>query len=140
MFELYSSDDALRQTALAAILLETLVELARSWKEDEKQTSLSRSLAYINSRYTERIKVEELAKLENLSPSRYQVVFKEKTGVPPLEYVLGLRLRHACGLLASTDMPIYRIAELAGYDDQRFFCRLFKRKLGITPTEYRNPK
>ena len=137
MFELYSTDDPLREHALAAVLLETLVELARSWREDENKKTLSRSLAFINSRYTGEIKVGELARLENLSPSRYHVIFKERMGMPPSEYIIELRLRHACGLLSSTDMPIGEIASLVGYDDGHFFCRLFKKKLGVSPSEYR---
>ena len=137
MFELYSSDDELRAYALSALLLETIVELARSWREGEKEKTLSRSLTYINSRYTEGIRVEELARLENLSASRYHVVFKERMGMPPSEYIIELRLRHACGLLSSTDMSVAQIAALVGYDDQRFFCRIFKKKIGASPSEYR---
>ena len=137
MFQIYSEDDPLRAHALSAVLLETLVELARSWKSNNNEKSLSRSLAYINNRYTEKIKLCDLAALESLSPSRYHVVFKEKMGMPPSEYIIELRLRHASGLLSSTDMSVGEIASLVGYDDQRFFCRIFKKKLGMSPSEYR---
>ena len=140
MFEHYSSDGKLRELALSALLLEALVEIARLSGTNEKEKSLSRSLAYINSRYTENIKVSELAGIEGLSPSRYHVVFKEHMGMPPSEYIIEQRLRHACGLIASTDMPIGQIASLVGYDDQRFFCRIFKKKLGVSPSEYRKMK
>ena len=140
MFEIYSTDDSLRAHALSAVLLETLVELARSWKSNNNEKSLSRSLAYINNRYTEKIRLCDLAALESLSPSRYHVVFKEKMGMPPSEYIIELRLRHASGLLSSTDMPIGEISSLVGYDDQRFFCRIFKKKLGVSPSEYRKKK
>ncbi len=140
MFELYSSHGKLRELALSAVLLETLVELGRASGADQKEKSLSRSLAYINSRYTEEIRIGELASLESLSPSRYHVIFKERMGMPPSEYIIELRLRHACGLISSTDMPISQVASLVGYDDQRFFCRIFKKKLGISPSEYRKKK
>jgi AraC-like DNA-binding protein len=140
MFELYSRDDGLRAHALSAVLLETLVELTRSWQVDEKEKSLSRSLAFINSRYTEEIRISELASLESLSPSRYHVIFKERMGMPPSEYIIELRLRHASGLLSSTDMPIGEISSLVGYDDQRFFSRIFKKKLGMSTSEYRRMK
>ena len=137
IFEVYSTDSPFRAHALSAILLETLVDLARSWQEKKQEKTLSRSLAYINRNYAESLSVSELARMENLSPSRYHVLFKQCAGMPPSEYIIELRLRHAAELLASTDMSVGQISALVGYDDQHFFSRIFKKHFGRSPSQFR---
>ena len=52
-------------------------------------------------------------------------------------YLANLRLRHACELLRATSMSVYEIAERCGYKDYFYFARLFKRTLGVTPSQFR---
>ena len=55
----------------------------------------------------------------------------------PIEYVHTLRLEEAKQLLESGDAPLEAIAEQVGYEDAAFFGRLFRRKVGVTPIQYR---
>ena len=54
-----------------------------------------------------------------------------------IKYVHTLRLEEAKQLLESSDEPIEAVAQEAGYEDAAFFGRLFRRKVGVTPTQYR---
>ena len=63
--------------------------------------------------------------------------FKEATGMAPLEYVHALRLEHAKHLLETTPEPVEGIAVDVGYEDAAFFNRLFRRKVRLTPGQYR---
>lgn len=63
--------------------------------------------------------------------------FAKATGMSPLDYVHALRLEEAKQLLESTDLPVEAIANEVGYEDSSFFGRLFRRKAGITPLQYR---
>ena len=63
--------------------------------------------------------------------------FVKATGVSALDYVHALRLEEAKHLLESTDIPVEAIAIDVGYEDSSFFGRLFRRKIGITPLQYR---
>jgi transcriptional regulator GlxA family with amidase domain len=101
------------------------------------RVSLHKSLSYINSLYTDRISVPELAEMENLSVSRYNAVFRSVTGMSPTKYIMGLRINHASTLLSSTDMDIGQIGEMVGYADKHFFSRVFKSYTGLSPREYR---
>ena len=71
------------------------------------------------------------------SPSTLSTLFKNNTGKKYKEYVQSYRIDKAKYLLASTSASISRIAEDVGYADTKFFSRLFKKREGITPTEYR---
>jgi transcriptional regulator GlxA family with amidase domain len=55
----------------------------------------------------------------------------------PLEYVHALRLEEAKQMLESGDLPIEAIANQVGYEDAAFFSRLFRRKVNLTPAQYR---
>ena len=137
MFDLFPREDELRSHALSAVLLNILVELARSRKEAKKQPTISRSLAYLSNHYTEDIRISELATMENLSSSRYHVIFKQTTGIAPSEYIIALRIRHACELLSTTNMSVGQVGALVGYDNQHFFSKIFKQKTGVSPLGYR---
>lgn len=56
-------------------------------------------------------------------------------------YVNQLRIKHACGLLNTTDMPLEAIAQESGFNSKSSFYRIFKNLKGCTPNEYRdNPE
>ncbi len=136
MFDIFSDEDSLQVHALAACLLQILTEISRSFEKSEKNPIL-RSIRYINASYTEDIRIPELAAMENLSNSRYSVIFKRHTGMSPCAYIIDLRMKHACELLRTTDMSVKQIGILVGYEDPLFFSKLFKDKMGISPSQYR---
>jgi len=78
--------------------------------------------------------------MENLSglPERsFKRRFKQATGMSPMEYVHTLRLEETKQILETTDLPVEAIANEVGYEDPSFFGRMFKRKVGLTPAQYR---
>ncbi len=63
-------------------------------------------------------------------------IFKAATGSSLQEYLLDLRIRKACDLLLRTDLPVSVIALSVSYEDTLYFSRLFKKKKGVSPTQY----
>jgi transcriptional regulator GlxA family with amidase domain len=63
--------------------------------------------------------------------------FTSATGMTPLDYVHALRLEEAKQMLETGDLPVEAIANEMGYEDTSFFGRLFRRKIGLTPAQYR---
>jgi transcriptional regulator GlxA family with amidase domain len=63
--------------------------------------------------------------------------FTQATGMPPLEYIHTLRLEEAKQMLESSDLPVEAVAFEVGYQDASFFGRLFRRKVTLTPAQYR---
>ncbi|MFC4102631.1 AraC family transcriptional regulator [Paenibacillus xanthanilyticus] len=77
--------------------------------------------------------LEELAALVYLSPSRFSDIFKRAVGMPPLLYLIHLRLEHAVLLLERNEMKITDIALECGFRTLTNFNRLFKKHIGVTP-------
>jgi transcriptional regulator GlxA family with amidase domain len=72
-----------------------------------------------------------------VSERSFQRRFAKATGMSPLQFVHMLRLEEAKQLLEATARPVEGIANDVGYEDASFFSRLFRRKVGITPAQYR---
>lgn len=72
-----------------------------------------------------------------VSPRTLLRRFAAETGQSPLSYLQGARVRRARHLLETTDLSITAITGRVGYTDQATFTRLFRRHVGVTPSEYR---
>jgi AraC-like DNA-binding protein len=82
--------------------------------------------------------VEELASEVEMSRSRLHRRLVREAGTPPGRMIRHARLLGAAELLQSTDWPIADVAAAVGYADPAHFTRSFKRRFGLTPTEYRS--
>ena len=132
-----ASEDHYKDAELAILFTRLLLNVARSVKSRD-DNPLKKSISHINSSYNTDIKIPDLAKIENLSVSRYNFLFKKIMGISPKEYIIKTRMSFACELLNSTDLSIKEISMLVGYDDSHFFSRIFKSSLGKSPMQYRN--
>lgn len=98
---------------------------------------VERALAYMDSNFTTRIQIDQLATLVNMSRSAFSKRFKRETGYTPLSHITRLRLVQARYLLG-TDMRIKDIARNTGFEDEFYFSRWFTRAEGTTPTGFRS--
>lgn len=92
---------------------------------------------WVAEHYDERSPVATMAAMSGLAERSFKRRFAKATGLAPLEYVHTLRLEESKHALETTDAPIEDIAAEVGYEDASFFGRLFRRKVGITPAQYR---
>jgi transcriptional regulator GlxA family with amidase domain len=81
--------------------------------------------------------VGAMANLSGLPERSFSRRFAEATGMSPLDYAHALRLEEAKQMLETTGLSVEAIANEAGYEDASFFGRLFRRKTGLTPAQYR---
>ena len=138
IFNAFIKHDKFRENELSTLLERLMISLARRVSGEKKYSNLlNKSIAYINSNYIEDIRIPDLAKMENLSVSRYNTLFRKVTGVSPIEYIKKMRLASACELLSATDLPIKTVSSMVGYPDSHFFSRIFKKSLGVSPAFYR---
>ena len=136
IFEIYESRGSFFRQELACAL-ERLVISAANSVVVRKKRSFECSVKHIGAYYNTDLRVPELAKMENLSNSRYVSHFTEQFGLSPMAYIVRLRLNSACDLLENTDMSVKQIALLVGYEDPRFFSKLFKKHIGLSPVDFR---
>ena len=81
--------------------------------------------------------LQDVAKTVNMSNSRFSTVFSQQSGQTFTEYLIFLRLGKAKELLRTTDMKSSQIAHETGYNDAHYFSYIFKKNIGMTPSEYR---
>lgn len=81
--------------------------------------------------------VDEMAALVDLAPSHFHKLFKTHLGISPLAYLNDLRLEKARELLETTFTQMKQIGLKVGMPNDSHFTRDFKKKYGVTPTEYR---
>ncbi len=109
--------------------------LARSRQADD--AAIARCQEWIAQHYGEAQPVAQMTRLSGLAERSFTRRFREATGLSPLEYVHTLRLEEAKQMLESGTAPVEAIANEVGYEDAAFFSRLFRRKVGLTPVQYR---
>jgi len=87
--------------------------------------------------YMENISLEDVAKQFLLSSSYCSRLIKESMGSTFTQILIEERMRNAKELLKNTDMHIYEIAVSVGYSDVKYFNRVFKNVMGMTPLQFR---
>lgn len=98
--------------------------------------SIQNAIAYIDSRFYEKIKIEDLVGITHLSRSLFSAEFKSYTGMSAIEYVTIRRIEKAMYLLKNTSMSVSTISQECGFTNLSNFNRLFKKITKITPKEY----
>lgn len=100
-------------------------------------TTITHSIAFMKNEIDKSLKIKELASQQNLSVSRYSELFKEKTGISPVKYFIQMKIQKSCQYLYFTDLSIKEICCKVGFDDPYYFSRMFKKLMGIAPSNYR---
>lgn len=114
-----------------------LINTLHHEKYHPKSAAVTRVGDYIREHFSEDISTEALAKIYGVTPRRLNDIFRNAYGLTPGAYVLEYRLNMAKHLLAHTGLPISEISEQSGFSDITYFSRIFKSKLGVTPSAYR---
>lgn len=98
---------------------------------------LKRIIMYVREHFAEDIPIGKIAAEVEYSPSHFMKFFKTETGHSFIEYLNDYRISYAGYLLKESNDAIGRIASRCGFDNFSYFIRLFRRKYGVTPKEYR---
>lgn len=93
---------------------------------------------YIQEHYPEDISLQTLANQFFLHPNYLSQLFAEKTGQNFIDYLTQIRIEKAKGLLRGTDLRVYDISQMVGYESPKYFSKVFKELSGCTPKEYRD--
>lgn len=98
---------------------------------------VEKSFQYMNQNFQKNITLNEVAKLVNMTDVSFSRFFKARTGISFIDSLLELRLGHASRLLIETTQSVSEVAYSCGFNNISNFNRLFKKKKGCTPTEFR---
>ena len=125
----------------AANVAEEIIDLHFSELESNQvyqDDSMKKVLNYINRNIKRGITLDSAAEYVNMSSSYFSRFFKKYTGTNFITYVTERKIEYAKEMLENTNMPIINIAYELSYNDTNYFSKAFKRKVGISPTEYRD--
>lgn len=103
----------------------------------QNEQRLKKATIYIQENFSQKITIAQLAELVNYTPTHFINLFTKVFGMSPGKYLINTRLENAEFLLVLTDFTIAEIAEKCGYNNPSFFVKHFKKKYGLTPSQYR---
>ena len=140
--DLFTRQPAAYRIGLRSILEEIIRNLVLDGNEPLSQSKIRKKLwkatSYISENYMKPICLDDLCSITHYSPSQLRNIFYREIGVSPIRYLHRVRLDHACTLLRETDLTVQCIAERTGFESSPYFCRIFIKHMGCTPTEYRS--
>ena len=106
-------------------------------RTEAQNAAVAEVLRYIHANYASDFGLDELSRLVDMSPAYLSDLFKRNTGTSYVKYLTGVRMNNACRMLLRGDRA-FAVAEQVGYRDYNYFCKVFKKYVGVTPSEYRN--
>lgn len=115
----------------------TQAEFVLPETDNELQRRLTPALKYISENYSQPIKTNELSSLICVCDDHFIRLFKSATARTPSEYITDLRISNSMRLLSTDTLSVSEIAQETGFLNSAYFTKIFKKKLGVTPTEYR---
>ena len=117
-----------------------LLRSTESLKARREAAELERVHSLMRSHLHEKLDLDTLAAAVNLSKFHFVKRYRELSGTTPINRFIQLKIERACHLLDTTDKEIKEVAYAVGYDDAYYFSRLFRKQLGISPSQYRNSR
>lgn len=132
------------QLAVKGLLFQMMFSLVTNHRMDDSRAAQKRTLekvklalSFIHENYTRPISVEEIAAACHYSQSHFMKFFKECMGLGFVRYLNDYRLGVASQMLLATDEGITEISGRTGFDSPSYFNRVFKRKYGVSPRQFR---
>ena len=135
---------------IKAYTFELIVNVCRFYAEYQRQKDIYKDISakretcfrvirYVEDNYDKDIRLNDLADIGYLQTNYFCKVFKNASGMSPMEYVTNYRIQKACDLLSNTDKSVTEVCFEVGFHDASYFARMFKELIKTSPREYRKP-
>jgi len=121
------------------ILLKTSITIDSSKQKLSGRSHLHPVILFIEDNYNKNITLKDMAEVINVTPQHLCRLFKQNYGTRPFDYLIRYRLQKAKELILSLANPSIKTVSIeVGYNDTSYFCAIFKRYEGLSPTEFKN--
>lgn len=132
----------LYEELLASLLSDLLLLICRQTQivqnaDTSIQNEIEEAVAYFSENYNKSIRVSEYAKNHHISTNHFIRHFHQVMNVTPKQYIVSIRMANAQMLLESSNYSIQEIAAFVGYHDPLYFGQVFRREIGVPPSQYR---
>ena len=118
-------------------VLDRFTECVYENKNIKNVSIIRKAKEFIRANYKKKIKLEEISKEVYLSPYYLSHIFKKETRSTLFQYLTNVRIEEAKRLLETTQYSTTRISFEVGCTDQSYFCKVFKKIVGISSSKYR---
>lgn len=108
--------------------------------ETHREKTVRKAIEYLQVNYPEKISQTELATSLGMSSAYFSMAFHQITGTSFSEYLLKIRIMSAVKLLGQHNVPVSSVCFEVGFNDHSYFSRVFKRMVGLSPSEYKKSK
>ena len=120
-----------------------VLELARQihtqdTSEESPPYHVTAARQIFDTRFAEPLTIADVSEELSINQDYLRQLFNKWVGISPLNYLINKRLNAACDLLRLNQESTYQIAAQVGIENPYYFSRLFKKRLGVSPTQYRN--
>lgn len=109
----------------------------KSAEQQQAQNLARKAKEYIDEHYNEDLSLQQVAEHVGISQGYLSSLFKQKMDIHFIDYVNQVRVNHACVYLAQNYLKTYEIAYKMGFNDEKYFSKVFKKIKGISPSQYR---
>jgi len=116
------------------------LQRSTSLRRRQSEDRVLRTLRFMRGHLGENLSLAQMACCAGLSKTHLGAIFKRQLNCSPLEFHIRLRLQRACEFLETSDNTVSEIAHSLGYMDPLYFSRLFRRKIGQSPSTYRTSR
>lgn len=114
-----------------------LAQARESGKVRTSHPEVNKILDYIDHHFDKDITVKSLSKYVMMGENYVSALFKKKMGKTLIHYLHEVRVARACAYLEETDLPVSEIGARVGFVNDNYFIKIFKRIVGMTPSQYR---
>ncbi|MCM1188975.1 MAG: AraC family transcriptional regulator [bacterium] len=136
----YEGNNSAKNAMIFAYFTEIAVKLSRFYEEERRKkekAGIAAAAAYMERNFSENITGEKLLDISHYSRRHFIRLFTECYKVSPTKYLQDIRIKHASVLLLQTNQSVAQIAMNCGFNNSSFFTKVFKKRIGVTPSEYR---
>ena len=99
--------------------------------------ALAPAISYVAANYSEKLRLSTAAKLCDLSRFQFSRNFKKAQGLTFRDFVVQTRIQRAAELMRRPALTVTEAAFMAGFNDLSYFSRVFRKQLGVSPSQYR---
>lgn len=145
VYELVQDEKPGFQQISASLIMKLLgiiisVEKQRDFAESHIEKIIKKACMMIRENIEKDIDFIHFAEINNIGYSHFRKMFKKYTGIPPIQYQLGLKILRGREILLSSNKSVKEICYELGFQSVYYFSRVFKKKVGVSPTEIRKHK
>lgn len=124
--------------SLSLLILELASEIKNNNSADDYPPQLYNAISWIKANYSSNFSIQELSDFLNCSSSTISMLFKKHLNMSIIQYTNRIRIENSKNLLSYFGYSVKECAYECGFEDEKYFMKVFKTLEGITPSEYKN--